>query len=74
MVKRFDHLYDELTSFENLWLADRKAAKGKRGQPAVAAFEFNLEDELLRLQDELVAETYRPGPYTPSISAIRSAG
>ncbi len=63
MPKRFAHLYTEVASFENLWLAAHKAARGKRGQPAVAAFEFNLEDELLRLEDELVSETYRPGPY-----------
>jgi len=63
-MKRFDHLYDGLASFENLWLAERKAARGKRGQGAVAAFEFNLEDELWRLQDELVGQTYQPGPYT----------
>ena len=63
-MKRFDDLYPTVTSFENLWLAHRKAARGKRGQPAVAAFEFNLEDELCRLQDELSAETYRPGAYT----------
>ncbi len=52
-MKRYDHLYAEVTSFENLWLAEKKAARGKRGQGAVAAFEFNLEDELLRLADEL---------------------
>ncbi len=63
-MKRYDNLYDEVTGFENLWLAYRRAARGKRGQPAVAAFEFNLEDELFRLQDELIAQTYRPGPYT----------
>jgi len=45
------------------WLAERKAAKGKRGQPAVAAFEFNLEDELFRLQDELIVQAYRLGAY-----------
>ncbi len=63
-MKRYHDLYSTLTSFENLWLAAHKAARGKRGQPAVAAFDFNLEDELLRLQDELINETYQPGPYT----------
>ena len=56
-------LSDEVTSFENLYLAYRKAARGKRGHPPVAAFEFDLEANLCRLQDELVAQTYRPGPY-----------
>ena len=63
-MKRYHDLYDQVTGFENLWLAYRRAARGKRGQRAVAAFEFDLEDELFRLQDELIGQTYRPGPYT----------
>ncbi len=63
MPKRFDDLYEQVTSFENLWLAHHKAARGKRGHPAVAAFEFILEDELWQLQDELSTQTYRPGAY-----------
>ena len=45
-------------------MAYRKAAKGKRSQPNVAAFEQRLEDNLLRLQAELRAKTYQPGAYT----------
>lgn len=56
-------MYTQLCSWENLLLAYRKAAKGKRGQPSVAAFEYHLEDNLLALQDELLAQTYRPGAY-----------
>ena len=52
-----------LTDWENLWLAYRKAAKGKRGKPAVAAFEHRLEDNLHLLQEELIAQAYCPGPY-----------
>ncbi len=33
--------------------AYRKAAKGKRGRVAAAAFEYRLEDNLLQLQEEL---------------------
>ena len=57
-------MYQQLTSWENLRLAYRRAAKGKRGQPGVAAFEHALEDRLVELQDELRAQTYRPGRYT----------
>jgi len=56
-------LYDSLCSFENLYQAFIKARKGKRHKPAVAAFERNLEDELLQLQEELSGRSYRPGPY-----------
>ena len=54
-------LYDQICSWENLRLAYRKAARGKRGKRAAAAFEYNLSDRLLRLQEELAAKTYRPG-------------
>lgn len=62
-MKTFKHLYPTITSFENLYLAFKKAAKGKRGQSSVAAFEFDLEANLFRLQEELQAKTYRPGGY-----------
>ena len=57
-------MYQKLTAWNNLLLAYRKASRGKRGQPNVAAFEYRLEDNLLHLQNELRAHTYRPGAYT----------
>jgi len=57
-------MYQYLTSWDNLLLAYRKAGKGKRGQPNVAAFEHRLEENLLQLQAELQTKTYCPGPYT----------
>ena len=56
-------MYSDLCSWDNLLLAYRRAAKGKRGHPNVAAFEYRLEDNLFQLQDELLAHTYRPGEY-----------
>ncbi len=53
-----------LSSWDNLLLAYHKAAKGKRGNPNVAAFEHRLEDNLLRLENELRTQSYRPGKYT----------
>ena len=47
MAKSFDNLYPTITSFQNLWQAYRKAAKGKRGQQGVAEFEYRLESNLL---------------------------
>lgn len=63
MVKRYGNLYPQVVAFENLYRAYRKAAKGKRGQAKVAAFEFDLEPNLLALQAELVKQTYLPGAY-----------
>ena len=56
-------MYTQLTSWDNLLLAYRKAAKGKRGKAYVAAFEHRLEDNLLQLQRELADFSYRPGAY-----------
>lgn len=47
----------------NLWLAFGKASKGRRSHPSVAAFEYNLENELVYLRDELRDGTYAPGGY-----------
>jgi len=57
-------LYSSVVEWDNLWLAWRKAAKGKRGGANVAAFELQVADHLLQLQDKLSDKSYRPGPYT----------
>jgi hypothetical protein len=57
-------MYAQLCSWDNLLLAYRRASKGKRGQPTVAAFEHRLEDNLLHLQEALRNHTYQPGAYT----------
>ncbi len=64
MGKRYDHLWPAVTSFENLRSAFRKAARGKRAKPLVAAFEYDLEVNLFELQAELRDGSYRPGPYS----------
>jgi RNA-directed DNA polymerase len=55
--------YQQLCSWENLVLAWRRAARGKRGTGSVARFEYRAEEELAQLQRELLAGTYRPGGY-----------
>ncbi len=54
---------DEVASLANLFRAARAARRHKRRFPYVRAFEADLEPELLRLRDELLAGTYRPGPF-----------
>ncbi len=63
MAKRYSQLYEQIAHFDNLYLAYRKASRGKRSQPEVAAFEFNLQSHLFQLQDELMNGSYRPGAY-----------
>lgn len=62
-MKTHKHLYPLVTRFENLHLAFKNAARCKRSRPDVAAFEFDLERNLLDLQAELQSQTYRPGSY-----------
>jgi len=62
-MKRYGGLWDGLVSWENLLLAARKARRGKRDRRCVQRFEFDIEKELLRLQQELQAETYCPGEF-----------
>ena len=56
-------MFASIVEWDNLWLAFRKAAKGKRGTASAAGFEYQVADRLLALQDELTAKTYRPGSY-----------
>lgn len=62
-MKTYKHLFPTIVSFKNLYLAYKAAARGKRGQKNVAAFELNLEDNLFQLQQELQSKTYCPAPY-----------
>ena len=62
-MKTYRHLYPQVWAFENLYKAYRRARKGKRGKPSVAAFEQQQEEELFALQNELREGVYRPGPY-----------
>jgi hypothetical protein len=62
-VKSHANLWPRVTSFENLYEAFRRARLGKRTRPDVAAFELDLEHNLLGLQEDLLGGGYRPGGY-----------
>ncbi|MGF1569407.1 MAG: RNA-directed DNA polymerase [Nodosilinea sp.] len=62
-MKRYSNLWPHIIDFENLLQASRQAQQGKRYRPNVLAFNHNLDQELLRLQDELTRKAYRPGGY-----------
>lgn len=62
-MKRHGDLFTRLVSFENLLGAAQAARRGKRFKSNVARFDFDVEQELLALRQELLTQTYRPGPY-----------
>ncbi|MGH7452474.1 MAG: reverse transcriptase domain-containing protein [bacterium] len=62
-MKTHKNLYAQICSFENLLLAARKAAAGKRFRPQVLAFFNDFEHNALQLLHELRTFTYQPGGY-----------
>jgi hypothetical protein len=52
-----------LADWDNLLNSWRLAGLGKHGGAAVARFEYRLGESVLRLQRELLAQTWLPGPY-----------
>lgn len=62
-MKRVGNLWPRLISFANVVQALRRASRGKRGRPDVAAFLFDQERQLPQLVQELDAGSYQPGPY-----------
>lgn len=62
-MKTYNNLFNLITSFGNLFLAQKKAQKGKRKNENVARFNLELESELILLQKQLQDKTYQPGKY-----------
>jgi len=62
-MKRHGYLFESVVSFDNLLRASEKALRGQKKKPTAARFFFNLEGELLQLQEELIEGTYQPLPY-----------
>lgn len=57
-MKRVGYLYEEIYSYENLYMAYLNARKGKRFRREVLEFAQNLEGNLIKLQEELIHEVY----------------
>lgn len=62
-MKRYGKLFEKIANFDNMLIAAHKALRGKRSKKSVFRFYFNLENELIDLEKELVTGTYRPGPF-----------
>ena len=60
---RDDVTIERVASLDNLWLAWRKASKGKRRRADVAAFGLRTESHLIELSRELLTGCWQPGGY-----------
>lgn len=63
-MKRAGGLFEKVVDFKNLILAAKKAMRGKKANNASARFYFDLEKELLLLQEQLTSRNYIPKGYT----------
>lgn len=63
MAKTYRKLFDQIITFDALYLAYRKARRGKRKSWPCRHFEKDLEGELIQLQNELIWGEYKTGPY-----------
>lgn len=63
IAKTYTNLYPRIYDFENLELAYMKARRSKRFQEEVLKFSFNLESNLIQIQNELIYKTFRTGQY-----------
>ena len=57
----FQIMWEELSSFENLYLSYKKASKSRRSRPDIATFEISLEENLINLRDDLLSGNYEHG-------------
>ena len=57
-------MFDEIISFPSLLAAYQRARRGNRFKHYSCAFDFNMEDELFRLHQELRWQSYQPKPYS----------
>lgn len=62
-MKRLGNLYDQICSIDNLRLADEKARKRKLRSYGVQRHDKNRDDNLLRLQEMLLTQTYKTSQY-----------
>jgi len=60
-LRRAGNLWADVAAFSSLLAAAHRAALGKRTARSVARFQERAEPEVLRLQRELEAGTWRPG-------------
>lgn len=55
--------FDQIISLKNLFLAWKEFKKGKTAKIDVQEFEFNLEENIFQLHDDLKSKRYKHGYY-----------
>lgn len=79
MPKEIDHIFDQVHSFSQLRRSYYRASRSKGNRDAICQFALNLEENLLKMADELKDGTYTFGPYRsfyvkePKLRLVESA-
>ncbi len=63
-MKRYNNLYQQIISIENLQLADNNARRGKSHQPCIKKHDENREANIQKLHQALSDKTYKTSEYT----------
>lgn len=63
-MKRHGNLFSKIIEKDNIYLAYRKARKGKGWQDTVKNFECNLDENIESIQKSLINKTYSTSSYT----------
>ena len=58
------HIFEDIISLANLFIAWKEFKRGKTKKPDVQRFEMFLEDNLFKLHHELIRKIYRHSNYT----------
>lgn len=61
--KKIRNIYPKIYEYENLYWSYRNARKSKRFKNEVLCFSYNLEENLINLQNHLIHKTYCLGEY-----------
>ena len=62
-MKRYGDLFEKFCSFENLYIASQKSQRGKRYKNSTASFNFDLEGNIINIQQRLKQGNYQFGKY-----------
>lgn len=63
MPKSVNGLWEQVVAFENLFEAYKEARKGKRHRSDVLKFGYNIEENLINIQNHLIWKSWSPGKY-----------
>lgn len=66
-LKRIGNLWDKIISYDNLYLAYKKAREGRGHLESVKRFEQNIEGNLKQLQQSLINKTFSTSRYNTRI-------